>query len=705
MAMKVVKSICQMCGTNYAACGIDVHVLDGKIIKIEGTKGHPVNDGWLCPKGLAAIQMEYSPKRILYPMKRTGERGQGKWQRISWDEAMDTIVNKFRNIIETDGARAIGWFKGQGPGWMAAKDYALRFMHLIGSPNFAAPSHVCEIARLLGHSFTYGMSSYPDYENANLILWWGYNPVNTGMPYFVRGIKAKERGAKLIVIDPRFSKTAAKADMYVQIRPGSDGALALGMLNVIIEEDLYDKDFVKKWAYGFDQLAELVKKYPAEKVEKITWIPSETIQDLARKYATIKPACLHEGNGIDQQPNVAQTTRAISILQAITGNLDVPGGNVINPEQHPIFAKIKDMGLRYETPEKTIEAYNNSVSTHPLMFRLTYPHIPELRDAILYDKPYPIKAIFIHGANLAVTGENTKKMRKALMKVPFSVAFDHTWTPTVEMADLALPACTFLERNMLNSFLYHRPTVDAAYYQLQQKVVEPPGENRDDFEVISDMTRRMGYEEGWPWKTVKEWVDYELEPIGVTYQELADSPEDTVKYKYTPRELYRKYGKLFSLPFFPHGKCAFYSEEFESNGYDPLPTYVEPGESPLSSPNLTKEYPLICMACLKPGLYVHSQYRDLPWLKEIMPEPWIEIHSQKAKEIGVKDGETVVVKSPRNSIQLKCKIFDSLDPRVVALTHGWWAPVTNFLTSSQYACPITGATSNRCFLVNVVKLS
>ncbi|MFC2003174.1 molybdopterin-dependent oxidoreductase [Chloroflexota bacterium] len=687
----VIKSVCQMCGTNYAACGIDVHVEDGKVLKTEGTKGHPVNDGRLCPKGLAITQMLYKRNRLLYPIKRTGDRGEGKWQRISWDEAMDTIVAKLKEIVATDGPRAIAWLKGQGSGWQGALEYSIRFMRLIHSPNWIQPGHNCESARGVGHVFTYGMRPNPDYENTNLIILWGYNPVNTSMPNAVRIMKAKQRGVKLMVIDPRFTKTAAKADIFVQVRPGSDGALALGMLNVIIGEDLYDKEFVEKWVYGFDELAELVAKYPPEKVEEITWVPAETTRQVARIYARTKPACLYEANGIEQLPNAAQTSRALSILQAITGNLDVPGGNVQDPESVISFLKSG--------------AGASSVSSHPLFFQLGYfCSVPELRDAILTDKPYPIKAVIVDGMNLAVGSSDTTKVRQALTKVPFLVVFDHTVTPTAELADLVLPACTFLERDEVIRYRAgSTPRVDGVYYQLQRKAVEPLGESKSNYDFVSDLAKRMGYQEEWPWQTVEEWIDHQLKPVGITYQELADHPEDMVKRKHLPRELYRKYHKFFSLPLFPDKKCAFYSEAFRSAGYDPLPTYVEPGESPVSRPDLLQEYPLVCMASLKPGPFTHTQFQTLPWLREVMPEPWVEIHSEKAKELHLKDGDMVVVKSLKGSIELKCKVFDSLDPRVVAVTHGWWEPVTNLLTPSEYSCPITGSTSDRCFLVNVAK--
>lgn len=706
----IVKTVCQLCSTTYGTCGMDVYLEGDKIVKIEGTKGDLLtNDGKLCAKGLAAVQLEYDSNRLLYPMKRLGKRGEGKWERITWDEALDVITTKLKAIISTDGPKAIAFVKGQAGAWLSNWDYVQRFMNAIGSPNIVNCSHNCHVARLISHVNTYGGMPDSDFDNTNCMVLWGYNPVNTALPTFTRRImKAKQRGAKLIVIDPRFSQTAAKADIYVRPRPCTDGALALGMLNVIISENLYDKEFVDKWTYGFDRLSEFVKQYPPKKVAEITWVPEDTIREVARVYATTKPAVLHEQNGIDQQPNVAQTTRSIAILRSITGNLDVPGGHVFNPEAPP-FRRTPDMSLRKRAPEDLKKAFGESVSDTVLMFNSDYCNIPQMVDAVLTEKPYPIKALIIQGTNLAVTASDAGRVRKALNKVDLLVAHDTFLSASAEMADIVLPSTNFLESAIMLKYLQPRPKLDALYYQLAPKVVEPPGECRSPYDFLAELSRRMGHEEAFPWEGVEEAIDYELAPIGLSYKYLVEHPEPVCERKYSPQELYRKYDRLFAAPFLTDKKVALYSEAFERLGYDPLPVYKEPGESPISRPDLAKEYPLVAMASLKPGLYTHSQFRTLPWLREIMPEPWIEIHPDTAGVLGIKDGDMVVVESPRGSIEIRSRVISTMDPRVVAITHGWGDPnagthpVTNLLTPSDIRCPITGAESNRCFLVKVTK--
>ncbi len=703
---KIVKSICEMCGTAYAGCGIDVLVEGDKVVKIEGTKGHPVNNGHLCPKGLASIQMLYNPDRLQYPMKRVGGKGSGKFERISWSEAMDTLSGKLENVIKTDGPQAIAWIKGQGPGWQMAWDFCQRVMNAIEAPNLVQHGHNCHFGRGAGHVATFGWMPDPDYEEAKLIVLWGYNPVNTALPsQGARIMDAKRRGVPLIVIDPRFTKTAAKADIFVQIRPGTDGALALGMMNYIIKEDLHDKQFIEKWAYGFDKLAKMVEEWTPEKTAEVTWVPADTIRKVARMYATIRPAALMDANGIDQNPSVSQSIRAISSLCVITGQFSKRGTRILDPEIWPFFPLHNRMDGRDYGHEATVAMFQKSVSKHPYFYALGYVGMSDLMDAMVTDKPYAIKAAVVQGMNPAVITDNQKKVREALSRVPFLAVFDPLMTPTAEMADLLLPAATFLERDFLNKWWFgSKPRVDSMYIQLQRKAVEPLGECKTDFEFCRDLTWAMGKKEKWPFETIRQWIDYELQPLGITFQQLADNPEKVVWKTFTDEELTDKaLKKYLMLPFFPQNKIALYSGFFESIGQDPLPRWNEPGESPVSQPNLAKEYPLVAMASIKPGIFVHSQYRTLPWLKEIMPDGFVEIHPKTATEMGIQEGDTVTVSSPRASIDIKARVVSSFDPRVVGLTHGQWDAISNFLTTDAYRCPISGATSNHCFLVKISK--
>jgi anaerobic selenocysteine-containing dehydrogenase len=707
---KIIHSVCHMCRSHSGACGIDVHIEDGKVIRIEGTKGHPANNGKLCAKGLAALQLQYHPDRLIYPLKRVGERGEGKWQQISHDEAMDTIATKLKKIMETDGAQAISWLKGSATSQEGDWFYTMRFMNAIGSPNLSAYGHLCHIPRLIGQALTYGKGTDVDVENGKLLIAWGWNPANESVPNRMRHIiKAKQRGLKLVVIDPRYTKTAAKADMFVQIRPGSDGALALGMANVIIKENLYDKEFIDKWTTGFDKYWELVEQYPPEKVEKITWIPASKICELAKLYATTKPAMLSAENGTHQSANAVQNQRAIACLMLLTGNLDVPGGNVIFNETHQRPPK---MAMRDITPDGLKKAFDKSNSKSFLYFSAFYVSALDWIDGIISGEPYAIRAGIISAGNPLIQLENAARVKDALKKLDFLVVRDHFMTATAEQADIVLPAATFLERSAMIFYTggHANPRVDALYRMLLQKAVDPAGECTCEYDFIKDLAERLGIGDKFPWKDVEGIIDYDLEEEGLSVKDLKEhsEPENVLKKILPPEEAYEKYEKVFGTPMLESHKAEFYSLRLKKMGLDPLPTYLEPGESPISRPDLLKDYPLICTAGLKTGLHTHSSLHNLPWLKEIMPEPFMEINPSKAEELGIKNGDMVMVKSPRGSIAIKARTINTVDPRVVTITTGWGnrydgGSILNKLTMTEERCQISSSTSIRCFLVNVSK--
>ncbi|MEM3453333.1 MAG: molybdopterin-dependent oxidoreductase, partial [Candidatus Hadarchaeum sp.] len=314
---RVIKTVCRICS---GECGLDVYVHDGKIVKVEGMKEHPINRGEICPKAEAAIDYVYSPDRLKYPLKRDGD----SWKRISWDEALTTIAQELTRIKKEYGSRALAVYLGQGIDYYENKWYARRFCDVYGTPGYYSVDSMCYRARVIAHRLTYGAMSVADQENSKCILMWARNEYNAILPRAKKALKALENGAKLIVVDPVRTFFAKRADIHLRPRPGTDCALALAMLNIIISEGLYDKEFVERWTVGFEKLAEHVKKYPPEKVEEITWVKADDMVKAARLYASTKPACINQGNSIDLQANGVQTSRALAIMQAITGNLDVP---------------------------------------------------------------------------------------------------------------------------------------------------------------------------------------------------------------------------------------------------------------------------------------------------------------------------------------------------------------------------------------------
>jgi len=693
---RIVYTNCQMCPV---ICGMSAYVDHGKFISVEGIPNHLASKGGLCARGLSAVEYEYDTKRLTKPLERKGERGEGKWAEISWDKALDIITSKLKQFKTEHGAESIVWHRGSAPGWGTNWDLVKRFMNVLGSPNVASHDQLCYTPRVIGHMYTYGLLPVPDYENANLIVLWGFNPVNTSLPSTGRRIiDAVQRGSKLIVVDPRFTTIASKADIFIQPRPGTDGALALGMLNYIVEENLYDKEFVEKWGYRFDEFKDFVEKYTLAKASQITWVPADKIQEVAHLYATTHPAILEACNGLDQHTNVTQTARAIAILQAVTGNLDITGG-------HVFLSYLPTRDLRLKEKLQEILKHTKSISTHPLYYGTWGVSTPELLDTIETNKPYPIKALIVQGSAIIGVVSNIHKVRETLKKLDFIVVHDQYMTAAAEIADIVLPAATFLEYTHIRSEIGSIPDVNSHIIALSNKVVEPLGECWSDPKLIFELARKMGYGEYFPWRNEEEAVDYELGPLGLTVEELRKHPEGMAIAFESDKARKRYENAGFRTP---TGKLEFYSETFEKLGYEPLPEFKEPAESPLSRPDLSKEYPLICGTGLKLNKFTQTRFRTLPSLSRIHPNPFVEIHPDAAKELGIKEDDWVFVESPRGKIRVQAKPSLRVHPKVVIVAHGWGQPYahgqsTNILTDDKVRCPISSATGNRSFLCKVYK--
>ena len=578
--------------------------------------------------------------------------------------------------------------------------------------------------------FDFGAVVPPDVAHTSGIIIWGGNPKVTNKPQEMAITEARERGAKLIVVDPRVTTYAQEADIHAQLRPGTDGALALGMLNVIINEELYDAKFVDKWTIGFGELKKFVQDYPPEKVEERTWVPAETIREMARMYATTKPACISPRNTLDQHTNASCAIRAINILMTITGNLDVAGGNII---ALPVLIGQNDISLGEKL---TSEAREKKIGADKCLFSRIFHMFPSastpaLWDAIIHGEPYSVKAMLVMAANPAVTCANSNVVEEALRKLDFLVVADIFMTPTAELADIVLPACTFLEKTRYATYSTHADHSWNARSRivLSPKVVEQLYESLSDWQIICEVGKKLGYAEYFPWKTREEAIDYELEPLGITCEKLRAHPEGMTislpplmykkfngffggivrgilkmtKFKVYP-EMYRKYEGVMGGFFTPSKKVELYSKRLEERGYDPLPVYKEPAESPVSRPEIAKEYPLILMTGSKLEMYTHSMMRNIPVLYEHFPKNLLEINPKTAMELGIEDGDVVGVESPRGGIECSAYITDRIDPRVVSLYHGFAESNCNILTDNEALDPVTGSTGLKSSLCKVEKV-
>jgi len=690
----VVKSHCRMC---HGGCGVQVYVKDGKAVKIAGDPDCPINHGTLCAKCFGSIQLAYHPDRLTYPVKRVGPKASGQWERISWDEALNTIAERIGNYKDHYGAESI--VMGYGTG-RENEAVIYRFANLLGSPNVLTAGHFCYGPRIATSIITCGTNPIVDYENKpNCIMVWGNNIVISN-PDEYKGEHfsvALNKGAKLIAVDPRLTRIAARADVWLQLRPGTDAALALGMLNVIVNEGLYDKEFVENYVHGWEPFVKRVNEYPLERVEAITWVPKEKIREAARLFATTKPAAIQWGVAIEQQINCADNDRLLMHLMGITGNIDARGGQVLF--QQPRVRNVGHFGAHRMLPdiqrEKRLGGDRFRLGGN---FAIINPKC--VWDAILEEKPYPVKMLFLISSNPLVTRANAKEVYRALEKVEFMAVSDFFLTPTAELADIVLPAATWLEMDYIGDFWKRHG------YLLPRRKVIQVGECRSDHEMLNDLGHRVGQGESW-WDNFEQALDWILEPLGITWQDFKKM--DCIRGEV----VHQKYEmKGFSTP---TRKFELYSTLLEGWGYDPLPQFREPLESPHSRPELYKQYPYILITGRRLPGFFHSENRQLPWMRELHPDPVVEIHPDTAAKEGIQEGNWVIIESPRGKVRQRAKLFAGIDPRVVSAEHAWWFPEKrdpghgwdesniNILTDNSYEnCdPAMGATHIRTLLCKI----
>jgi anaerobic selenocysteine-containing dehydrogenase len=668
---------------------MNVFIEGDRVSRVEGLPEDPRTRGRLCPKGRASLDVLYSPDRILQPLRRKGARGDGEWEAISWSEALDQIKTRFKEIVASDGARAISIYRGQAADWGASWLYALRFMNALGSPNVITPSHLCYVPRTTAHLLTYGGMAEPDYENTRCIIVWGANPAQTNerSPFGWQMEEARARGARLIVVDPIRTRLAESADIWLQVRPGTDCALILGMLRVIVDESAYDPDFVRDWTVGFDALKHHLQEYDIQKVAEITGVPGQTISEAARLYATTRPAAIFEGNGLDQHINVVQTMRAMCILRAITGNIEVKGGETF-PDTLSRYTR--DIRLLERLPADAVPAGGRGY-----WFELTrqVPPSPVL-DAILTGEPYPIKAMLVQGGNPVVTWANTPKTDKALRQLDFLAVMDTFMSRTATLADLVLPAATFFESTNFNAY----PGMRTNSPLLQQKVIEPIGQSWPDWKLWFEIAKLLGFENEFPWNDVEEAIDYQLEPTGFRAEHLKG------RIVVIPK----RYEKFRQNGFFtPSKKVELYSSAMAEHGYDALPRHLDPSEYFPDYDTVREEYPLLGTNYPRSVFYVHSQLRQIPALRKADPEPLVYLHPTDAEKREIPEGARVRVRSPLGQVEMKSTITERLPPGMLALAWGWGESVpeagTNELIDDTPRDPMTGTTTNRLFFCEVQK--
>lgn len=676
--VKRVRTNCRFCGYQ---CGLMATVKAGRVIGVEPDPTQYPGDASIqrgCQRWRLATEFLDHPKRVNYPLKRVGERGSGQWQRITWDQALDEIAGKLQALKEDYGPEMLATCIG-GP---HAVYWPLhRFMNLFGSPNNMGIGQICWNPGVWVNTLTYGwmVENELDPDNTTCAMLWGVNPAESDNSLLWRTIlKFKQTGKPLIVVDPRRTRTAKQATLWLPVRPGTDAVLALGLLHVIITEQLYNFEFVKNWCHGFESLAEHVVSYSPTYVADITGVKAELIVEAAHLYAQNSPATLFTGRGIDQIGcNSFPTHRALAILRAICGNLDVVGASHLT--EMPDFIPELDLELSEQFPmdrrQKQLgELILQSYSGYERVRQLTIKHGKRLPmryltsaqpsliwRAMLTGKPYPIRSLIVMATNSLLTQADTTLIYEALKTLDLLVVLELFQTPTSMLADYVLPIAGALERPLFET---KAGTANIAYGG--EQAVEPYYERRPDFDFWREIGLRLGQEKDWPWESFKASLEASLAPTGFTWDEFCQSglycrPEEYQKHEEIDPQTEKPTGFATIS-----GKVELYSELLAELGCDPLPI-------PKSLPTQNQDFPLELITGARFQPYYASSFRQFETLRKAHPEPWAEMSANTAQRMELGDGCPIWVETERGKARFILKIAQICD-NVVSLEYGWWYP-------------------------------
>ena len=652
------KSTCRSC---HGGCGAVLTVRDNILIKVAPDKASPFSRGYMCVKGLRIKEMMYHPDRLLFPLKRIAYSKTGQWQKLSWDQALGEIAEKIEGIRDVCGPEAIAI--GQGTGRHHFMD-VIRFANMLGTPNWYEPGLAnCFVPRITACNLTYGGFVSADYYGKTLpktIVFWGHNPLVTSPDGELASLvfKALNAGATGISIDPRRSETGKKCNLWLPIRPGTDAALALAMIHFIIYEDLYDKDFVENYTVGFNRLKTHVRAYTPGWAQDVTGVDRELICEAARRYALEKPSVLEWGVAIEQTPNTLQTVRAIALLRGITGNLDAPGSDIFGAsllKPYPV-----QRGLAKGMIKKRLGASEFKLLGGLRAF-LPSAHIPAVMRAMIEGKPYKIHALLNFGSNPLVTVANARRVHRAISGLDLVVVSDMFMTPTAAMADYVLPAAFWPEVDQIVEIPYVAVNGVAA----QQKVVTV-GQCRQDEDILIDLERRLNLPGAD--QNLEDIINHRLEGIGITFEQLKQQSYVFPEPRYFKYKTEERAFRTIS------GKVELYSKPLKRLGYDPLPVYREPPESPVSSKELTGDFPYVLTTGARNKEFFHSDNRQIKSLRRRRPHPVALINTKDAGDNGVSQNDIVWISSPRGKIKMKACVTDDIAPGVVNIDHGWWFP-------------------------------
>jgi anaerobic selenocysteine-containing dehydrogenase len=726
--IEIRKSICTICDPT-TQCGLDCYVKDGRIIKVEGSLENPHSGGTLCCKGAAQRQWVYNEERLRTPLKRVGPRGSGEFVPISWTEALDTVTENLQRLKAESGPESVVFYCGYPK---QLRPFLQRLALLYGSPNYCTESSSCFTAMLMGWQLVYGQMAGPDIANTKCLLVWTGNALWSNSPNARGLMDARERGVKIIVVDPRNSPIAGIADLHLKLRPGTDGALALAMANVIISEGLHDREFVGQWTRGFEEFKTYASTFTLQRAEEITGVPAALIKEAALVYATTKPAAMMPSSTpVVHHTNGVQNQRAAVALVGLTGNFDIPGGNVVQPG-----GWLEVGGAGFTTHVHEFEMPRTWSELPP---RLGADRFPVWADMVNQGQsmdfprhvatgdPYPLRGLVGFGLNYRMFPDSNGWL-EALKKLDFICVTDLFLTDSAKYADIVLPACGSVERSEMRAY----PQRYAIY---TTPVIEPVGESRSDMDIIYALAQKLGlpYQRldaepagaaptgaetagdlggflpngapdfGAAFEASLDWI---LKPSAMTVAQLKEHPGGMSVPSPMPLT-FRKYEKS-GFPT-PSGKMEFASSILEKHsdrpGIHPLPIYAEPKLSPVSTPEVAAEYPLILGTGTRLPMFIHSRTFRLPWTRSLRPDAAVDLNPADARHYDIANGDTVELSTPKGSIQVKANVTELAKEGVAHMYHDYPEADANSLLPGDYLDPISGFPGYKSSLCAVKKIA
>ena len=725
--VEVKKSACYFCHAN---CGVLAYVKDGDVIKIEGDPDY-TNQGGLCCRGNIALKHVHHPARINHCLKRAGEKGENKWEQIPWDQGIREVAERLNQIKQESGAEAVA----TAGGTTRTDDYARRrFFNIFGSPNSFHNALLCWIPTFMVETALGGWSPFEtDLGGSRCVILWGMNPGASTLPSMRGYTDLQLNGLKIIVVDPRYSETAAKADLWLPLRPGSDTALALAMAHTIVYEGMVDYNFVMEYCVGFDEIMEHLEQYSPEWAAPITWLDPEDIRKAARMYAMNRPSNIQWGCTWDQLgPDSVSGSQARAIMRALTGNIDVPGGDLM-PGPSMTFLTDEELELNEMLPEeqkakqigsdhfkltswpgyqKIADVCNATWGKAPTTEWFCEAHGPSVFRAIITGDPYQVRALIVNATNPVSCYGDSKMTLQALKQCEFLVTVDYWMTPAAFYSDYVFPAAGALERPVMHT---NYGATDSLL--CSQRAMQPKYDRHDDYTFWKELGLACGQDpELWPWETEEDVYFDVIKPLGYPVESYDEFVEN---YRmFFPPQHFKKYEtRGFQTP---TRKFEFKSTILEELGYPAMPEYHGCGENEYDHPELAKEYPITLTTGGQFMPYHHSEHFNMPTIRYISPDPYFTIHPELAESLGIEYGDWCWIETRRGRIRMRANVEKAMHPKAIWAPRGWWFPEqgpdpdapfgclqsnVNVLTSvdNEHCDPIGGSWSNRGLLCKVYK--